>query len=100
MNMKSGFLKYSVRAIVVVIASLVCYASVSTISAQSSITGQWIVEMKPGTDFVYFSVHRRSGQGGNHSSSSDIRADSLKGLTQAQAAGSGSAVRFQVAREA
>ena len=76
-------------AIVIVLASLVCYAFVSTTSAQGSITGEWIVEMKPGTDFVYFSIHHRSDRGGTHSSSSDIRADSLKGLSAAQVSGTG-----------
>src|SRR4029450_13526680 len=52
------------------------------------------------TDFVYFSVHRRSERGGNFSSSSDIRADSIKGLSAAQAAGNGAAVSFQVVRDA
>src|SRR6266852_7306436 len=100
MNIRTGLSEYAVRATVVVLASVLCYASVSSISAQGSMTGEWILEMKPGTDFVYFSIHRRSERGGDHSSSSDIRADSLKGRSQAQASGSGSAVSFQLVREA
>src|SRR5882724_8076865 len=100
MNIRTDLFKYALRAAVVVLTSLLCYASVATISAQGSMTGEWILEMKPGTDFVYFSIHRRSEGGGTHSSSSDIRADSLKGLSAAQVSGSGSAVSFQVVREA
>src|SRR6185295_14986391 len=100
MKTKSGSLKYAAIATAIVFAALLCYGSVAAIAAQGSITGTWIVELKPGTDFVYFSIHRRSERGSNHSSSSDIRADSLKGLTQAQASGSGSVVSFQVVREA
>src|SRR5437870_9924333 len=100
MNTKSGPSKYTLRAAVAVLISLFCYASISSISAQTSITGEWVLEMKPGTDFVYFSIHHRSDNGGTHSSSSDIRADSLKGLSSAQASGSGSAVSFQVVRDA
>src|ERR1700694_2443334 len=100
MNIKNDLFRNAIRAAVVVLVSLLCYASVSSISAQSSMTGEWIVETKPSTDFVYFSIHRRSERGGEHSSSSDIRADSLKGLSQAQASGSGAAVSFQLVREA
>ena len=100
MNIKNDLFKHGIRAAVVVLVSLLCYASVSTITAQSSMTGEWIVEIKPGTDFVYFSIHRRSEHDDEHSSSSDIRADSFKGLSPAQASGSGSAVSFQLVREA
>jgi hypothetical protein len=100
MNIRTGLSKYVLTAAVAVLASLLCYASVSSISAQGSISGEWILEVKSGTDFVYFSIHHRSEKGGTHSSSSDIRADSLKGLSAAQVSGSGSAVSFQVVREA
>ena len=100
MNIRNGLSKYMLTAAAAVLTSMICYPSVSSISAQGSMTGEWILEMKPGTDFVYFSIHRRSERGGTHSSSSDIRADSLKGLSAAQASGSGSAVSFQVVREA
>src|SRR4029077_1953692 len=39
-------------------------------------------------------------RGGQHSSSSDIRPDALRGLNIAQAAGSSSAVNFQIVRDA
>ncbi len=100
MNIRTDLPKYTLRAALAVLASLLCFASVSRISAQDSITGEWIIEMKPGTDFIYLSIHRRSDRGGNYSSSSDIRADSIKGLSAAQVSGSGSAVSFQIVREA
>ena len=67
MNRIPGLLKYVSKAAVVVLTALVCHGSVSTMSAQSSapgsITGEWIIEMKSGTDFVYLSIHRRSERG-------------------------------------
>jgi hypothetical protein len=100
MNIRIGLPKFILAAAMAVVASLLCYAPVSSNSAQGPMTGEWILEMKSGTDFVYFSIHRRSERGGNYSSSSNIRADSLKGLSEAQVSGNGTAVNFQVVREA
>ena len=111
MNNKTILFKYGIRATLVVLTALLCYASIASTTAQSSaqssaqrsgqdsITGQWIIEMKPGTDSAYVSINRRS-EHGHHSSSTDFRRDMLRGLTDAQASGSGTAVSFQIVREA
>ncbi|MFY9573157.1 MAG: hypothetical protein WAV20_17285 [Blastocatellia bacterium] len=104
MNIKVDLLRHGLRASLVVLTSLLCYASISTTTsstaAQESISGEWMIEMKSGTDFVYLTIRRRSERGGLHTSSSNIRMESLAGLASAQAAGSGSNVNFQIVREA
>src|SRR5215475_15568973 len=92
--------RYLLRAALVTTISLFCYSSTAIMSIQGPMTGEWILEMRSGTDMVYLSIHRRSERGGNFSSSSDIRADSIKGLSEAQASSSGSPVSFQVVRDA
>ena len=46
MKNKNVFFKHGLRAVLVVLIAMCCYASISTVSAQSSITGQWAIEMK------------------------------------------------------
>src|SRR5262249_59142573 len=82
------------------IISICCSASTGIMSAEAPMTGEWILDMRPAPNFVYFSIHRRSERGGSFSSSSDIRADSIKGLSEAQASSNGSPVSFQVVRDA
>src|SRR4030095_16750628 len=100
MKSRHGRLRYAITAAFVALAGILCYASASNSSAQGTMTGEWILEMRPGTDFVYFSIHPRGEQGGEFLSSSVILADSIKGLSAAQAAGTGSPVSFQVVRDA
>ena len=76
MNINIKWSKYVVMASITGLVALASYASVSRTSAQSSMTGEWIMETKSGSDFVYFSIHRRSDRGGNYQSSSDIKIDS------------------------
>ena len=49
MNIKNDLSKHSVRAAIVVLTSLVCYASVASTTAQESMNGQWMLEVKGGT---------------------------------------------------
>src|SRR5215831_14681612 len=100
MKTRNEISRYIPRAVFVAIISIFCYASTAIMSTQATMSGEWILEMRPGSDLVYFSIHRRSERGGNFSSSSDIRADSIKGLNAALSAGNGSAVSFQVIRDA
>src|SRR5262245_32372824 len=100
MNIRAGFFRHAVRASVLVLTTFLCYAPICNSSAQSSITGEWILEFKSGTDLIYFSIHRRSEGGGRMSSSSDIKAEVLRGLSASQTSGSGAPVSFQVVRDA
>src|SRR4030095_6109196 len=102
MNMKNDLFKHCVRAAIVVLTSLVCYATVASTAIHSnapnpiappeSMSGQWMLEQKPGVARVYLTIHRRTERGGQHSSSSDIKVDALRGLSTAQATGNGSQV--------
>ncbi|HVG21122.1 MAG TPA: hypothetical protein VNI02_18895, partial [Blastocatellia bacterium] len=91
--------KYGVRMSLVAIALLLCYDSMSSLAAQEPITGEWIINTKPGTDYIHLTIQRGGGRHVN-TSTVDVRQENIKGLSQALAAGPGSPVRFQIVRDA
>ncbi|HXG67468.1 MAG TPA: hypothetical protein VNO70_20355 [Blastocatellia bacterium] len=89
----------ALQAALFVFALLLSYSPLPSSSAQGAITGQWIIETRPGTDYIHLTVQRSSGRHTNFMSSVDVRRETLKGLLQAQAA-SGGPVQFQIVRDA
>ncbi|HVG17659.1 MAG TPA: hypothetical protein VNI02_01300 [Blastocatellia bacterium] len=96
--------RYFTRAVVVALASLLCYGSISSTSAQEAITGQWIIEPDRGkerrADSVHLTIQRSQNGRGNFNSTDNVKLENFRGLTQTQMAGSGSAVQFQIVRDA
>jgi hypothetical protein len=79
---------------------VLCYSGLSSTGAQDSITGEWILSAKSGTEFAHLTIQRRTERHSNSMSSVEIRGDSIRGLTREQMAASGSAVQFQIVRDA
>src|SRR5262249_20221232 len=73
----------------------------ATLIAPDGITGEWVIEAKPGSDSVYLTIQRHGdGEHFRSTSSFDLKQDSLKGLSSAAMQGSGSPVQFQIVRDA
>lgn len=92
--------RLSLRAVLAAFVLVLCQAAISSIGAQDSITGQWILSTRTGTEYAHLTVQRRTDRHSNFMSSLDIRGESIRGLTREQMAGSGSAVQFQIVRAA
>src|SRR5215210_1677593 len=91
--------KYGVRISLLAIALLLCYDRAISSAAQEPITGEWIINTRPGTDYIHLTISRGGGRHFNMSTT-DVRPESIKGLSQALAASSGSPVQFQIVRDA
>ena len=61
MKSKNELFKHGVRAAIVVLTTLVCYASVASTSAQESMSGQWMLETKPGADRIRLPAESLAG---------------------------------------
>jgi hypothetical protein len=92
--------KCGVRISLIVTALFVGYNTAATTAAQEAITGEWIINAKPGTDSVHLTIQRNEGRHMNMNSTDNIRPESIRGLSQAMMAGSGSPVQFQIVRDA
>src|SRR5215471_5857904 len=73
--------------------------SVTAAAYQNSRTGQWLIEVEPGTSNLRLTI-RYSAEHWESNNSGWIAAEQVKGLTQAQMMSAGSAVRFQIVRDA
>src|SRR5215212_6952751 len=91
--------KMGVRISLAAILLLLAYDSATSVAAQGPITGEWIIEARPGTDYIHLTIQRGGGRHMN-SSTVDLRQENIKGLSGALAAGSGSPVQFQIVRDA
>ena len=68
--------KNALRATLIALVLLLCYTQIRSTAAQEAITGEWIIETKPGTDRVYLTVQHGGKGRHNHSmSSTDINQD-------------------------
>ncbi|HKS40374.1 MAG TPA: hypothetical protein VJX74_07140, partial [Blastocatellia bacterium] len=90
----------ALRATLTALVLLLCYTQIRSTAAQGAITGEWIIESKPGTDQVYLTVQHGNGRHNHSMSSTDIKQENLKGLNPALMQGNGSPVQFQIVREA
>ena len=79
--------------------SVLC-VSCLLVQAQEAFTGQWLLEFNPEPMPVSLTLRHESDGGGRHDSSQAIPREQLQGLSQAQVSSEGTAVRFQVKREA
>jgi DNA-binding transcriptional MerR regulator len=76
-------------------------ADASSVAAQVSFTGQWIVEFRTGEDKVQFSLRYQSRDGHDFNNTGfNITPDRLQGLTREQAMSGGTHVEFQLKRDA
>ncbi len=62
-------------------------------------SGQWLIDYTPGADVVHLSVRYRTGRGSSENSYS-VPLDRLQGLSPSDLMAKGSAVKFQVKRDA
>lgn len=96
--------RYFMRAAVVALVTMLCYGSISSTSAQDAITGQWVIEFdrgkERGTDSVHLTIQRSRNGRGSFNSTNSAKVEEFRGLTQAQIAGSGATVQFQIVRDA
>lgn len=92
------------------LAVLMCFALPTLITggnivvaavAQEPISGEWTAEFDPTkTDEVNIMFHRRTKNGGNNISNTNIPLAELQGLTRTQAFSTGTPVNFRIVREA
>jgi uncharacterized protein (UPF0335 family) len=84
----------------VVVAGDANFAGVNK-AAQSSSTGEWLVDFsRKNPEEVQLTIVRRSSRGGQQTSSGGIRLSELQGLTREQAFGVRTDVNFRIVREA
>ncbi|HTG74362.1 MAG TPA: hypothetical protein VMB70_11360 [Terriglobia bacterium] len=81
-------------------ALVLCYLSTQFAQSKETFTGQWLLEFNSEPMPVFLTLRHESDGGGRHDSSQAIPREQLLGLSQAQVSSSGSAVRFQIKREA